>query len=107
MTAGVALPCPKCSRTLESDSWHDAQSGLCRRCGTEFEFRAYPALTAGRAKVAAEASVVAEDSVCFFHAGNRAEKICDDCGRLLCPVCVIDFGGRRRCPTCVSAAKSS
>jgi len=107
MTAGPALPCPKCSCVLEPVSWHDADSGTCRRCAVDFEFRSFPALTASRARVAAQAAVIAEESVCYFHAENRAEAICEDCGRLLCPVCAIDFGGKTRCPACVAAAKKA
>src|SRR5438477_5328285 len=105
MTAGAALHCPKCSRTLEAVSWHDANSGRCQRCGTEFEFRGFPALTAARVRVTPQIAVVTEESVCFFHAENRAESICEDCGRLVCVVCAIDFGGRRRCPTCIVVTK--
>jgi hypothetical protein len=107
MTARTALPCPKCSRTLEPVSWRDDAAGTCWRCKADFEFEAFPALTAGRARVAAAAAVVEADSVCFFHASNRAETVCEDCGRLVCPVCTIDFGGKKRCPTCVAATKDS
>jgi hypothetical protein len=107
MTAGLALPCPKCSRPLEPVSWHDASAGTCQRCDTEFEFRGFPALTARRTRIAVQSVLLAEESVCFFHAENRAEVICEDCGRLLCGVCAIDFGGRKRCPACVAAAKES
>lgn len=107
MIAGPALPCPKCSRVLEPAAWHDAGSGRCPRCTVEFEFRGFPALRAGRTRVAAQAALVAEESVCFFHAENRAEVICGDCGRLLCAVCAIDFGGRVRCPSCVAVVKQS
>lgn len=104
MIARPALPCPSCKRVLEAHSWHDAGSGECRRCTTSFEFIAFPALTAGKATASAEAAVLDAESVCFFHAGNRAESVCEECGRLLCPVCTIPFVGRKLCPTCVASA---
>ena len=107
MTVGPALPCPKCKRTLDSYSWRDANSGSCRRCETEFEFIPFPALTASRTKIAPQTAELAADSVCFFYAENRAEVICEGCGRLLCPVCVISFTGQKLCPACISAAKKS
>jgi hypothetical protein len=48
---------------------------------------------------------VAEDSTCFFHVSNQAEKICEGCGRFLCAVCAVPFGGRTLCPTCIAAGK--
>ncbi len=107
MTTDSALSCPKCRRTLEVHSWHDASSGTCRRCETAFEFLAFPALTAAPAKIAAEAVVVAEDSVCFFHAENRAAAVCDGCGRFLCTVCAVPVGTQKFCPSCLAAAKKS
>lgn len=104
MMTTEGLRCPGCERLLESHAWHDAGSGQCRRCGTAFEFVAFPSLTSKPAAVAAQPSVVAEDSVCFFHAENRAEAVCDECGRLVCAVCAVPFMGRTLCPTCIAVA---
>lgn len=107
MTLGPALPCPSCKRVLGPESWADAHQGSCARCKTEYELIAFPALYASATRIAAAPAVLAADSVCFFHAENRAEAICDDCGRLLCAVCTVPFAGRRICPTCIAASKSS
>ena len=107
MTLGPALPCPRCKRTLGPESWIDANSGVCFRCKTDYEFVGFPALHAPRSRVAPQAAVLAADSVCFFHAENRAEAICESCGRLLCPVCTVPFAGQKLCPTCISSAKTS
>ena len=107
MTTGPALPCPRCKRVLGPDSWIDAGRGVCYRCKCDYEFVAFPALHATRAHIAPQAAVLAADSVCFFHAENRAEAICDGCGRLLCPVCTVPFAGQKLCPTCISTTKTS
>ncbi len=104
---GPALPCPRCKRVLASSSWHDEHSGRCEKCTAEFKFFPFPALHAKAARIAPQAVVVAEESVCFFHAGNRAESVCEECGRLLCSVCAVNFGGRKICPTCIATAKES
>jgi hypothetical protein len=51
--------------------------------------------------------VLSAESVCFFHAENRAEAICDGCGRLLCPVCAVPFAGQKLCPTCIATGKAT
>lgn len=107
MTPGPALPCPRCQRLLGPESWIVAHDGVCLHCRTGFEFVGFPALTAVRSVVAPQAAVLAADSVCFFHAENRAEAICDGCGRLLCPVCTVPFVGRKLCPACIAATRQS
>ena len=107
MTTGPALSCPSCKRVLEVHSWRDDAGGSCGRCRVDFDFIGFPALRAGRTRVAAQATAVAEDSVCYFHTENRAEVVCDDCGRMLCAVCTLNFAGRKVCPTCLSAVKKS
>jgi hypothetical protein len=107
MTPAAALTCPRCRHLLGPESWVDAADGVCLHCQAEFEFIPFPALTAERAARAPQAAVLEADSVCFFHAENRAEAICEGCGRLLCPVCTVPFGGRKLCPSCIAAAKDS
>lgn len=107
MTSGPALPCPKCRRKLEAHVWRSASAGQCWGCRRDFEFMGFPALTAAVAPAAPQPVMMAEESVCFFHAENRAEVICADCGRLLCGVCAINVGGKKACPSCVSAAGRS
>ncbi|MBL9189330.1 MAG: hypothetical protein JNK23_17740 [Opitutaceae bacterium] len=107
MITGPALRCPKCRRKLEAHMWHSATAGRCGPCLAEFEFVPFPALAAAGAAAAPQAVLAAEESVCFFHAENRAEAVCADCGRLVCAVCAIDFGGRRVCPRCVAGARES
>jgi hypothetical protein len=107
MTSGPALSCPSCKRALGPESWTHEHEGRCARCDTRFEFLAFPALKATRARIAPQAAMLEADSVCFFHAENRAEAICDGCGRLLCPVCAVPFAGQKLCPTCIAAGRTS
>lgn len=107
MIAAPALPCPKCRRPLGAGSWIDGGSGHCFRCKTDFEVVMFPAVAAAPAAIAPQAAVLAADSVCFFHAENRAEAVCDGCGRLLCPVCAVPFAGQRLCPQCIAAGKKT
>jgi hypothetical protein len=107
MSAASALACPHCKRVLGPGSWIDATAGVCESCRTSFEFVGFPALTAAAVKVAPQTAVLEADSVCFFHPENRADAVCDSCGRLLCVVCSIPFGGQRICPTCIAASKKA
>jgi hypothetical protein len=105
MTAGTALRCPVCHARLESLAWHGNDGGRCLRCFRDFDFQGFPALTKAPDAVRPQAAVPAVDSVCFFHPENRAETVCDDCGRFLCPVCQIEDGDRRLCPACIAKSR--
>jgi hypothetical protein len=65
----------------------------------------FPALVATKEAVKPQAVAVAEDSTCFFHGDNQAEKVCDGCGRFLCAVCAVPFAGKTRCPNCIANSK--
>ena len=107
MTSGPALPCPRCQRVLGPESWSDAESGACVRCKTNFTCTCFPALTAAPVPIAAQAALLEADSVCFFHTENRAEAICEGCGRLLCPVCTVALAGRKLCPACIASSNAT
>ena len=106
MPVGPALSCPKCQRKLDASSWQGEAIGACNHCLTGFEFLAFPALTARSVAVVPSAAVPTEDAVCFFHAENKAEVVCESCGRFLCAVCAIDFAGQKLCPSCIATKKA-
>lgn len=106
MTAGPALPCPHCRRVLEPISWHAANRGSCWHCRNDFAFVGFPQLNAQRRRPVPKAVLVAESATCFYHATNEAEAICEACGRFVCVVCAVDFGGRRVCPPCITITKA-
>lgn len=103
MTVRSTLTCPICKRKLGEMNWHDDRSGSCRGCGKDFEALLFPALNRQRGVVKPQAVAVAEDSTCFFHGENQAEKVCDGCGRFVCAVCAVPLGGGHFCPACIAA----
>jgi hypothetical protein len=105
MTRGPALPCPACKRSYEALDWFDANHCRCRKCQEDFDFFPFPALVATKEIAKPQAVAVAEDSTCFFHAQNQAEKVCDGCGRFLCAVCAVPFAGKTMCPNCIANSK--
>jgi hypothetical protein len=107
MKQGPALPCPACKRSYHSMDWIDANRCRCLKCQDDFEFFPFPALTAAAEVARPQAVAVEEDSTCFFHAENQAEKVCDDCGRFLCAVCAVPFAGKMVCASCIAKARDA
>jgi hypothetical protein len=92
--------CPLCDRLLGPEFWNSGNFQACPACLAQVVTTTFPAITIP----SGASSIVAcepGDSSCFFHANNRAETICDGCGRFLCGLCSITFGKRKLCPDCV------
>jgi hypothetical protein len=107
MTIGADLPCPKCGSRLDSLAWRDENGGQCRICRVPFDFIGFPALGVSRPRIVPKAVLIEEHATCFHHPENQAEAVCEGCGRFLCSVCAIDFGGRLLCPGCIKAGARS
>ena len=106
--AGPTIPCPKCRKPFKDESWHRDGMPTCHRCRTVFELIDYPALFQNpESRKAVGQDALPEDASCYFHPKNRAEQVCESCGRYLCPVCSIDFGGRRLCPSCIAGKQKA
>ena len=96
------LACPKCRRTVPEVYWQGVDLVRCPACAGEFEQLRFPALAVA-ASVDRAAGVAAGDANCYFHAENRAEAVCDGCGRYVCAVCCVPFAGQQFCPSCLEA----
>lgn len=85
----------------------DGDVARCETCKREFEFREFPAFRAERVVSKPRELAGEDDATCFFHAQNQAETVCAGCGRLLCAVCAVNFGGSTLCPSCIASGKTS
>ena len=96
---------PCCKRPFDLSQ---AGEAFCFACHTKYTLVEFPALRATRVVSRARAAdTAANDATCFFHAQNQAETVCDSCGRFLCSVCAVDYGGRTLCPACIAAGKTT
>lgn len=46
------------------------------------------------------------ETACFHHSNNRAEGICDVCGRLICSLCTFEFADAVICSSCISSRRN-
>lgn len=104
---GPTIPCPKCRKVFKAENWHRDGMPCCQRCSTVYELVDFPALyQSPENRPESTADALPEDASCFFHAQNRAEQVCEGCGRFLCPVCTVNFGGRKLCPSCIAQGQT-
>src|SRR6266550_8044856 len=96
----TAALCPICDRVLGPEFWNSGRFQACPACSTPVMATTFPSVAAPSG-TSAVAPCEPGESSCFFHTNNRAETICDGCGRFLCGLCSISFGQRRFCPDCI------
>ena len=74
----------------------------CPKCNRQTRVITFPALTRPASTFTpAEAVILAGEAACFYHPQKRAQTPCDLCGRFLCAMCDLEFGGQHLCPQCL------
>ncbi len=98
--------CANCRTPLPMQIFNTGDVEACPSCGTSVRADAFPALLKQtEAGQSGENIVLEMDSGCFFHPQKKAVVSCALCGRFLCGLCDIEFGGRHVCATCLEAGK--
>src|SRR5687767_8874789 len=105
MSTSVIL-CTGCNTSLQSTFLNRHQLSDCPRCGVPLLVEVFPALfRSPSAGQAGEAMLVEEVSSCFYHEQKKAITLCEACGRFLCGLCDLDFGGQHLCPRCLESGR--
>jgi len=65
----------------------------------------FPAFTRGLGPGKAGETLTDDQASCFYHAQKKAVIPCDHCGRFLCALCDVEWGGKHLCPACLEAGK--
>ena len=102
-----ALSCPKCRLAIDTSRLLPGAVVDCPACRSNLSFTVFPALSHPPESVSTASGehALEGEAVCFFHAEKRASVACQRCGRFLCSLCDVPFGGRHLCPSCLDASK--
>lgn len=96
--------CQRCFHEMPERVWADGLSGACPFCSNvTFGYRFPAAYRQASSGSRAEAIASDQEASCFYHAQKRAAVTCDSCGRFLCGLCQIEWGGKNLCAPCVQA----
>ncbi len=104
MSRREGLACPTCART-EGLEWKADTEAHCVLCRADFSLIPLARFSRPRPVARPQAVRVDGEAVCYFHAANQAEKVCEACGRFLCPVCAVPYTGRLLCPPCIKSGR--
>jgi hypothetical protein len=101
----MPVPCARCDSPLPL--WELAAAGVaaCTTCGSRNTVRVFPALFAAPSAPAIPERALDGEAACFDHPSKRAVAACHRCGRFVCLLCSVEFGGQVWCPSCVAAGK--
>jgi hypothetical protein len=102
-----ALSCPKCRLAIDPNGIAPGAALDCPACRSNLSFTIFPALAHPPETVSTASGehALEGEAVCFFHGEKRATVACQRCGRFLCSLCDVPFGGRHLCPSCLDVTK--
>lgn len=85
--------------------WELAASevAVCTMCGSSNVVKAFPAVLASAHALQGTEAALEGEAACFDHPARRAVAACHQCGRYVCQLCSVEFGGQTWCPSCVAA----
>jgi hypothetical protein len=101
------MRCPKCSLSLETSYFGPGTWVECPACRSLISAIVFPAMANPPEAVTSASGerAIEGEAVCFFHPEKRAAVSCQRCGRFLCALCDVPFGGKHLCPSCLDSAK--
>jgi len=101
----IAVPCNSCGVPLPEWELASGETSVCPDCGTAHQVKIFPAALrtpgATRLETAAEG-----EAACFDHPASRAVASCSQCGRFVCPLCLVELAGAKFCPSCMAKGVS-
>jgi|HubBroStandDraft_4_1064222.scaffolds.fasta_scaffold133444_2 hypothetical protein len=85
--------------------WELATSevAVCTSCGSSNLVKVFPAILAPAHTLPSTEAALEGEAACFDHPARRAVGACHQCGRYVCQLCSVEFGGPTWCPSCVAA----
>jgi len=98
----MPVACARCNSPLPVWELTGGNVATCTSCGSANQVRVFSALlqapgTGVRAETALEG-----EAACFDHPLKRALAACRQCGRFVCGICAVEFGGEVWCPSCIA-----
>jgi hypothetical protein len=99
------VPCNSCGMPLPEWELTAGETSTCPECGTANQVKIFPAALRAAPSTQTESATEGE-ATCFDHPSSRAIATCSQCGRFVCPLCVVELMGNNFCPSCMAAGLS-
>jgi hypothetical protein len=97
--------CTQCHTPLAAEYYNSTELLHCPSCHVPLKIDVFPALFHGVQAGKAGEPLIDDQASCFYHPQKKAVVPCDQCGRFLCALCDVEFGGKHLCPSCLETGK--
>lgn len=98
--------CAHCRTDLPAFTYNTEAWTACPSCWVRMRAWAFPALLRPPASPTVPERIVdSAESGCFNHPEQRAETVCESCGRFLCRLCDIELAGKHLCSSCIETGR--
>jgi hypothetical protein len=97
--------CTKCHTPISAKDYNTPDLISCPSCHVRIKIDVFPALSRGLRPGKAGEGLMDDQASCFYHPKKRAVIPCDHCGRFLCALCDVEWGGKHLCPACLETGK--
>lgn len=95
-----------CRTELPWSSFNAPNPSPCPVCGIETAVTVFPSYYNPPPRQAVSDSVLIDgEAACFHHPNRKAVVACESCGRFLCALCHVNFGGQNFCAACIETGR--
>ena len=99
------ISCTHCHTPILAGFYNTPDLIRCPSCHVPIRIDVFPAFYRHFGPGKEGEALTDDQASCFYHPQKRAVIPCDHCGRFLCGLCDVEFGGRHLCPACLETGK--
>jgi hypothetical protein len=99
------ISCTHCHKLIPPRYYNTSDLIPCPSCQAPVKIDVFPALYQDLRPGEEGETLIEDQASCFYHPQKKAVVPCDHCGRFLCALCNVKFGGRHLCPACLETGK--
>ncbi|HVP78297.1 MAG TPA: hypothetical protein VMV04_10405 [Thermodesulfobacteriota bacterium] len=97
--------CTQCRTPILAAYYNTSKLISCPSCHAPIRIDVFPAFYHGLQPGKEGETLMDDQASCFYHPQKKAVIPCDHCGRFLCALCDVEFGGKHLCPACMETGK--
>jgi hypothetical protein len=99
------IVCTHCHEPLSAGYYNIPHLVPCPSCQTPIKVDVFPALFRDLQPGKTGEALIDDQAGCFYHPLKKAVIPCDQCGRFLCALCDVEFGGKHVCTVCLETGQ--
>ena len=99
------ISCTQCQRLIPAVDYNTLDFVRCPSCRVPIKIDLFPAFCRVPEPGKTGETLVDDQASCFYHPQKKAVTLCNQCGRFLCALCDVEWGGQHVCLACLETGK--